>query len=382
MYRESGLAAQVHGIEDTVQRFDEATLAAAERIRDAEERLAEGSLAHADAVAILDAATSGFPHAPGINTMLSTLQSVSAQMQFALPELVNDTNIARIAVALRFIDAELNDYFADSDAVHLTNAFGAGLQNLHRALRRSFGYWQMGQDPARWPPAVADLDLRPERRDKITGKLLAALQGWVPDSVAKIRGSLSSGTADDYSDIDISWVVPEQDFVEAVDSLGAALSQYAAVLSLRTDPELARSARRRLVFARLYGMPLFWRVDIDIRARSIAADDLYDVGNPDARSDAGRSDPASAIEDAIAAIKSAVHGQAGTADTLLRRGCERIGHDPGSIAYLASAITSLADACATKEPRLARMAAEIHQVVDQIPDVASLDARHWRELGT
>jgi hypothetical protein len=38
-----------------------------------------------------------------------------------------------------------------------------------------------------------------------------------------------------------------------------------AVLSLRTDPELARSARRRLVFARLAGMPLFWRVDIDTR---------------------------------------------------------------------------------------------------------------------
>ena len=298
--------------------------------------------------------------------MLSNLESVSVQMQAALPELANDTNIARIAAALRFIDNELNSYFADSDIAHLTNALDTGLQNLHQALRRSFGYWQMGQDPARWPPVVADLDLRPERRDKLTGKLLAALQGWVPSSVAQLRGSLSSGTADDFSDIDICWVVPEQDFTEAVDTLGAALSQWAAVLSLRTDPELARSARRRLVFARLYGMPLFWRVDIDIRARSIAADDLYDIGNPDARSDAGSSAPASAIENAIAAIKSAVRGQADTADTLLRRGSERIEHDPGSTAFLACAITSLADACATQEPGLARMAAEVHQVADQL----------------
>jgi hypothetical protein len=365
-YRESGLAAQVDSVRDTVRRFDEATLAAAERIRDAEKRYVEGALAHADAVAIFDAVSSGSPHAPGIIAMLSNLESVSVQMRAALPELVNDTNIARIAAALRFIDSELNNYFADSDAVHVTNALDTGLQNLHKALRRSFGYWQMGQDPARWPPVVADLDLRPERRDKLIGKLLAALQGWIPSSVAQPRGSLSSGTADDYSDIDISWVVPEQDFTEAVDTLGAALSQCAAVLSLRTDPELARSARRRVVFARLYGMPLFWQVDIDIRARSIAADDLYDVGNPVARSDAGWSAPASAIEIAIAAIRSAVRGQDDTADILFRRGCERIGHDPGSTAFHAGAITSLADACATQDPGLARMAAEVHQVADQL----------------
>jgi len=365
-YRESGLAAQVDSIRDTVRRFDEATLAAAERIRDAEKRLVEGSLAHADAVAISDAASAGSPHAAGIVVMLSSLEHVSVMMDAALPELVNDANIARIAAALRFIDDELNNYFADSDIAHLTNALDTGLEHIHQALRRSFGYWQMGQDPALWPPVVLDLDLRPERRDKLTGKLLAALQGWVLGSVAQLRGSPGAATADGYSDIDIRWVVPDEDFAEAVDTVGAALSQCAAVLSLRRDPELARSARRRLVFARLHGMPLFWRLDIDIRADSIAADDLYDVGNPNARSDAGWSAPASAIEYAVAAIKSAARGQADTADTLLRRGCERIGHDPGSTASLAVAATSLSDACATQEPRLARMAAEIHQVADQL----------------
>ena len=362
-FYESGLAAQVENIRNTIKRFDEATLAAAYSIRDAEIQLVEATLTQADAQAIWDAACAVNPHAPGIITMLSNLESLPVQMQTALPELATDTNIARIIDALQFIDNELNNYFADSDTAHLTNALDTGLRNLHQALRRSFGYWQKGPDPE---TVTADLDLRPERRDKLTGKLLAALQGWIPGSVAQLRGSLGAGTADDYSDIDICWVVPDQEFTEAADTLGAALSQCTAVLALRTDPEFARSPMRRVVFARLHGMPLFWRVDIDIRANSVAADDLHDVGNPDARSEAGWSAPASAIENAIAAIKAAVRGQADTADGLLGRGCKRIGHDPGPTADLADAITSLAEACAAQEPRLTTMAAEVRQVADHL----------------
>jgi hypothetical protein len=362
-FHESGLAAQVENIRNTIKRFDEATLAAAYSIRDAELRLCEATLTQQDAEAIWDAACAVDPHAPGIITMLSNLDHLPRQIETAPPELVNDTNLARIASALRFIDNELNNYFADSDTSHLTNALDTGLQNLHQALRRSFGYWQKGPDPEK---VEADLDLRPERRHMLAGKLLAALQGWVPGSRAQLRGSLGAGTADEYSDIDICWLVPDQDFTEAVDTAGAALSQCTAVLSLRTDPEFARSARRRVVFARLHGMPLFWRVDIDIRADSIAADDLYDAGNPDARSDTGWSAPASAIENAIAAIKAAVRGQADAADVLLHHGGERIGHVPGSTADLAETVTSLADACATQDPRLATMAAEVHQVADHL----------------
>jgi len=361
---ESGIDAQVESIRATISHFDETTQAAAARIRDAEKRCIKGTLAHADAVAIYDAAAAVAPHAPGAVTMLSNLASLPYRMQSALPELVNDTNISRIVGALRFIDDELNSYFADSDTAHLTNALDTGLQNLHQALRRSFGYWQMGQDPDRWPPVVADLDFRPERRDKFTGKLLAALQGWIPGSHAELRGSPGPGIADDYSDIDICWVVPDQDFTEAIDTLGAALSQCTAVVALRNDPELARSARRRVVFARMWSMPLFWRVNIDIRAGSIATDDLYDVCNPGAHSGAGWSVAASAIEDAISAIKAVACDQADTADVLLRRGCEQIGHDLRSTTDLADAITGLADACAAQDPRLTRMAAEVRQVAD------------------
>lgn len=370
IYHASGLAAQADSIRDTVKRFDETTLAAAESIRDAEKRyLLEASLAAPEAEAIFDAASAAAPHAPGIVALLAALDRLPITLQGALPELVNDTNVARIIDALRPIENELNSYLADPDAVRLADALDSGIQNLHQALRRSFGYWQMGQGPnqmGRNPEPVADLDLRPERRRTFASKLLGNLVDWAPGSVAELRGSMGSGTADDYSDIDICWAVPDDTFTEAVDTVGAALSQVTAVLSLRTDPEFARSPRRRIVFARIYGLPLFWRVDIDIRASSVAAGDIDDAGYTDARSDTGWLGPAGAIEDAVSAIRAAARGQADAADGLLRRGFERIGHDPGPTADLADAITSLADACAAQEPDLRNMAAEVRQVVDRL----------------
>jgi hypothetical protein len=360
-FRESGLAAQVARIRDTVGRFDETTHAAADRIRDAEVRFFEGTIEQAEASAIYEAAVGVVPHAPDLVRMLSNLDYLPYAMQSAIPELVNETNIARIADALRFIDDELNNYFADSDSIHLTNALESGLHKYQLAVRRSFGYWQKGRDPEM---VTADLDLSRERRDKLTGKLRASLQGWIPGSRTELRGSLRTGTADEYSDIGICWVVPDQDFNESVDTLGAALSQCSAVLALCTDPGFAHSAERRVVFARLSRMPLFWRVDIDIRAGSAATDDHYQVGNPDAPSDTGWPAPAGAIENAIAAIKAAARGQANTAEALLRRGCDQIAHTPYPTADLADAIAGLSHACATQEPRLARMAAEVRQLAD------------------
>lgn len=112
-FHASGLAAQVDHIRNTIKRFDEATLAAAYSIRDAEMRLGEATLTQADAEAAWDAACAVAPHAPGIITMLSNLESLPVRIQTVPPELVTDTNIARITDALRFIDNELNNYFAD-----------------------------------------------------------------------------------------------------------------------------------------------------------------------------------------------------------------------------------------------------------------------------
>ncbi len=213
---------------------------------------------------------------------------------------------------------------------------------------------------------MADLDLRPQRRALLVSELRAALEAEVPGSRTSLRGSLASGMADPYSDIDICWLVPDDRFAVAVESASAAIRSAHPVLSQRIDPDLSRSDRRRLVFIRLADVPLFWRVDIDIRTSSVAANDGYDDGNPAARSKAGWSRPASAIENAIAAIKAAVRHQGDVAIGLLSRGYARINLGFGPATDLPRAITVLADSCAALEPKLAYTAAEVREVVDAL----------------
>jgi hypothetical protein len=211
--------------------------------------------------------------------------------------------------------------------------------------------------------AASDLDLRPERRDRLAAELRAALAAAIPGSRAGLRGSLACGTADPYSDIDLTWIVPDNVFATAVQSVATAVESVCVVSSLRYDPGLAGSDRRRLIFFRLAGVPLFWRVDLDIRAASVAADNGYDDANPAARSEAGWSRPASAIENAAAAIKAAVRGQPSIAAGLLSRGYQRIGIAPAPDADLPVRIIRLANSCAGLEPALTALAAEVRQVV-------------------
>lgn len=70
---------------------------------------------------------------------------------------------------------------------------------------------------------MADLDLRQERRDLLVSELRAALEAEVPGSRTSLRGSLASGMADPYSDIDACWVVPDDKFVLAVESVSNAV---------------------------------------------------------------------------------------------------------------------------------------------------------------
>ena len=189
------------------------------------------------------------------------------------------------------------------------------------------------------------------------------LTAAVPGSQTALRGSLSSGSADRYSDIDLTWAVPDDMFTAAVASAATAIRSVAPVSSLRLDPDLASSDRRRLVFVRLAGAPLFWHVDLDVRAASVAADDDYDAANPSARNQAGWSRPASAIENAVTATKAAARGQTRTAHGLLSRGCQRIGPDPAPMADLPARLINLADSCAALEPDLTTLAGEVRQVV-------------------
>jgi hypothetical protein len=213
---------------------------------------------------------------------------------------------------------------------------------------------------------VADLDLRPERRDQLAAGLRAELEAFVPGSVTALRGSLAAGAADPYSDIDLCWVAGDETFGAAVSAAEGLAVRLASVRVVRIDPGLARSDRRRLVFVRLAGVPLFWRVDLDIRARSVAADDSYDEGNPAARDMTGWSRPASAIENAIAAVKSGIRGRADVASGLLSRGYERIELVPEPGAGLTELITGLAESCARLEPGLAGLASEVREAAETL----------------
>ena len=213
---------------------------------------------------------------------------------------------------------------------------------------------------------MADLDLRPDRRDQLTAELRAGLEALIPGSTTTLRGSLASQTADPYSDIDLCWIAEDESFAAAVSAALGLATTIPAVQAVRIDPSLARSDRRRLVFVRLAKVPLFWRVDLDLRARSVAADDRYDDGNPAARDSTGWSPAASAIENAAAAIKSSVRGREDITSDLLLRGYDRIGLVPPTEASLAELVIGLAESCARMEPGLTNMASEIRQVAEAL----------------
>lgn len=200
-------------------------------------------------------------------------------------------------------------------------------------------------------------------RAALADDLCTALERACPGSCADLRGSLSTGTADEFSDIDLRWVVPDREFGRCADSVADVLGEVAPIASLRSDPDFGRSARRRLLFVRFAGLPLFWRLDLDIRSAS----ELHNE-TPDPAGQGGEWSLAeSAAMNAIAAVKAIRRGKPATAEELLARGYQRIGAtDPGG--PVALRIRGLAGAAAEQRPDLVGLAAEIAALVDaQLP---------------
>lgn len=168
------------------------------------------------------------------------------------------------------------------------------------------------------------LDVGP--RAALARDLLAALEAAEPGSRALPRGSLAAGRGDPYSDIDLLWEVPDGAFARCVEppTLAATLARVGPVESLRFDPDFRRSAKRRLAFVRFAGLPLFWRLDLDIMARSVGRDEGYDRDNPAARDPADWSGTESALANAVAAVKAHLRRDDGEARRLLVRAYERI----------------------------------------------------------
>lgn len=161
-------------------------------------------------------------------------------------------------------------------------------------------------------------------REALTRRILTALEGATQGSIAELRGSLADGNPDPYSDIDLLWEVADDLFEVSVNRIGDILSEAQPIESLRSAPDFQYSDRRRLFFVQFQDMPLFWRADIDVFARSVQRDFEYDVNNKAARGD-DWSLTHSALMNAVAAVKALLRQEEDKAKQLLVRGFARVG---------------------------------------------------------
>lgn len=196
-------------------------------------------------------------------------------------------------------------------------------------------------------------------------RVRACLERYCPGSTTLLRGSLAHGTADVYSDMDVEWQVPAARFAPCVREAGEALAPLAAVHSVRADPDHAREPARRLLFVRFRELPLFWRLDLLVCA---AAD-----GPAEAPPLPPWSLPASAAENAIAAVKALRRHRTDTAFALLDRGFRRIeARPPSAPAHWAedwaAVVEALAWAAARQEPALAGLAEETGRLAHRLLD--------------
>ena len=204
-------------------------------------------------------------------------------------------------------------------------------------------------------------------RAALAEQACAALEAGCPGSRARLIGSLAAGTADVFSDIDVEWVVPDAQFSAGVALAPQALGRLRPIADVRSDPDFHHSDRRRLLFVRFDGVPLFWRLDLSVRAASIADDEGYDVGNPAAWAGEDEwSRPASALANAIGAVKAVARRRSREAGGLLDRGFARIGEDDRATGDWSADVARLARAAALRDPSLA----------DLSDQVVALAARH------
>jgi hypothetical protein len=142
------------------------------------------------------------------------------------------------------------------------------------------------------------------------------------------------------------------------------LSHVRPVASLRFDPDFQHSARRRLAFIRFAGVPLFWRVDLDVFARSVGRNPDYDRDNPSARG-TSTSLAESSLANVIAAIKAQRRGRDNEAADLLARAEARVGLASPAVDRQCR-IGLLVDAIAAMDPTTASLAAEIRRLMAEM----------------
>lgn len=166
--------------------------------------------------------------------------------------------------------------------------------------------------------------LDPVLRNQLAERVPRCLESAVSGSTARLRGSLATGNADPYSDIDILWVVPNRAFPLLTDAVGRVLAQIRPVESLRSDPTV-RSSGRRLFFARFEDVPLFWRLDLEVVPASGCA--AHEDGSDD-QDGSHWSRTESALMNAVAAVKAHLRGDDNRAQEVLLPGYARVALAP------------------------------------------------------
>lgn len=107
-------------------------------------------------------------------------------------------------------------------------------------------------------------------------------------------------------------------------------------------------------------MPLFWRLDLDVRAASVADDPHYDAGNPAAQAREDEwSRPASALANAVGVVKAVARKRDEEARGLLERGFARIGEEDGATGDWAGDVARLAHAAVRRDSSLTDLAAQV-----------------------
>ncbi len=106
-------------------------------------------------------------------------------------------------------------------------------------------------------------------RSRLARTLVSALEEATPRSTARLKDSLAEGRAEQYGAIAIFWEVPDDLFHASIDQLPKALAAVLPLESLRSDPLFENPGKNRLIFVQFKGVPLFWRVDIDIFAKQL-----------------------------------------------------------------------------------------------------------------
>ncbi|MFH8981171.1 nucleotidyltransferase domain-containing protein [Streptomyces varsoviensis] len=176
-------------------------------------------------------------------------------------------------------------------------------------------------------------------------RIVDALAGHCPQArTAVLRGSLATDTADRFSDFDLVWTVPDADFAACVAAAPSVVhAAHPLLLPARSDPDFHARADRRLLFFTFRDLPLFWRLDLEIRAESGSPP------GPLAPPGGGWPLPASALANAVAAVKAVRRDRPDAARGLVDRGFERLGSRRRATGRWPEDIRGLADAAEAME---------------------------------